>query len=128
MDLTNLANLIVALLGCAGLALVVLLAMRSHAGRLQDAVLAHRAAIEQGLEKAALYALHHVADKDGDGRFVLDTHTWPKWLEEAIGFAADKIPDALAHFGIDPTTAAGREKLEDMLQARLGALSVARPQ
>lgn len=70
----------------------------------------HRAAIEQGLERAIGYAANKVPDivkvePTLDVKSVL--------IAEAANYALEHIPDALSHFGITP------ERLNDMIEARL---------
>lgn len=45
----------------------------------------------------------------------------PAMLAQAIDYLARNVPEALAHFGIDPRTEPGRAKLREMILARLPA-------
>ncbi len=69
-----------------------------------------KATLQEAINYGIGYAIQKAKEVDGEVKF--DN----VFLQEAVRYIAERVPDALEHFGITPTS------LEAMVKARLGLL------
>lgn len=72
-----------------------------------------RAYLDQALERAVQYAQSSAERLVGPAASVIDVHN--AVVAHAVNYAVDRVPDALAHFGLTP------EALTGMVEARIQA-------
>ncbi len=117
VDLSTLASGVIAALGAAALwvgravtsALIGYLAQKTKL-ELDDHT---RAYLDQALERAVQYAQSSAERLVGPAASEIDVHN--AVVAHAVNYAVDRVPDALAHFGLTP------EALTGMVEARIQA-------
>jgi hypothetical protein len=117
VDLSTLASGVIAALGATALwvgravtsALIGYLAQKTKL-ELDDHT---RAYLDQALERAVQYAQSSAERLVGPAASAIDVHN--AVVAHAVNYAVDRVPDALAHFGLTP------EALTGMVEARIQA-------
>lgn len=117
----DLKPLIEPLIGLLGVLLTILttLAIRWVSKRLGVEDLARQEFVTKGIEQLLERATDFAAGRLRDASFTTIT-TKSEALAVALSYAVEKAPDLLNKAGLDPSTSAGRDKLIDMVEARLG--------